>query len=815
MIRAIFLILFCFSLFTGLGQHIVVIDKETGRPISDVYVYDEQLTESQFTDESGFINLVDFANAQTLIFQHPAYQNQQVSRVQLTELKNRLIMEPSIIAFEEVVVSANKWQQSASEISQAVLSINAKEISFHNPQTSADVLSNSGQVYVQKSQFGGGSPMLRGFAANKVLLVVDGVRMNNAIYRSGNLQNVISIDPQIIDRTEVIFGPGSVIYGSDALGGVMDFSTKSPLFSNSEKPLIKGVAQLRTGSAASEYSGHADFNVGFKKIAYWGSYSFTSLGDLKAGKNKSEAFQGYFDRNYYVNTIDGQDELIANPKPQLQTPTGFDLTNTTHKLSFKLGEYSKLSYGLYYSATTNIPRYDRLTQTLNNSDSLSYAEWYYGPQKWLMNRIGFIHYKPTALFDQMKITGSYQNYQESRHDREFGNTSLRNRLEEVEIFTGSIDFEKILTAKKTLHYGIDMFDNTVSSSAFRQDIITEAKSETSTRYPNGHSSFQSAAAYTSYTGALTSKLRLNLGTRFNTVWLKAETVGINNLFNSIDIYNHAITGNAGLVYKPSETVKLTGQLSSGFRAPNVDDVGKLFELDDETIVVPNPDLKPEYVYSQELGFESRITQDIQVGVVVYHNYLNNAIVRGELDDLMSVYNEPVDLESDTYKALNDIAISYSEIRSTVNTDRARSYGGTVKIKAKLTDQIAGHTILNVNEGRDLSNQEPLRHSTPVFGQTMLGYKLNNLSFKLISDYNFKKSSDNIPESEKFDKAYLYTADGSPGWLIVNFHGGLKMYDGGVNIEYGVDNIFDQFYRTYSSGVNAPGRNLYLSLKMSI
>nr|MCU0385755.1 TonB-dependent receptor plug domain-containing protein [Flavihumibacter sp.] len=109
----------------------------------------------------------------------------------------------------EVVISFNKWEQQLNEVPNKITKINRTQIQLQQPQTAADMLAQSGSVFIQKSQLGGGSPMIRGFATNRVLLVVDGVRMNNAIYRSGNLQNVISIDPLALEAAEVVFGPGS------------------------------------------------------------------------------------------------------------------------------------------------------------------------------------------------------------------------------------------------------------------------------------------------------------------------------------------------------------------------------------------------------------------------------------------------------------------------------------------------------------------------------------------------------------------------------------------------------------------------------
>lgn len=133
-----------------------------------------------------------------------------------------------------VVVSANRWEQYQEEIPQQIVEFEKEDIALAEPATTADMLSSNSQVFVQKSQLGGGSPMIRGFAANGLLIVIDGVRMNNAVYRSGNLQNIISLDPASIEKAEVVFGPSSVVYGSDALGGVMDFHTKEPSFSDSE-----------------------------------------------------------------------------------------------------------------------------------------------------------------------------------------------------------------------------------------------------------------------------------------------------------------------------------------------------------------------------------------------------------------------------------------------------------------------------------------------------------------------------------------------------------------------------------------------------
>ena len=182
---------------------------------------------------------------------------------------------------DEVVVSVNKWEQKLNEVPNKIVKVSKYDILRNNPQTAADLLGQSGTVFIQKSQLGGGSPMIRGFATNRVLLVVDGVRMNNAIYRSGNLQNVISIDALSTEAAEVIFGPGSLIYGSDAIGGVMDFHTLEPRFAKTKKMITKGSALSRYSTANQEITGHADINLGWEKWSLLTSVTYSRFDDLK------------------------------------------------------------------------------------------------------------------------------------------------------------------------------------------------------------------------------------------------------------------------------------------------------------------------------------------------------------------------------------------------------------------------------------------------------------------------------------------------------------------------------------------------------
>jgi hemoglobin/transferrin/lactoferrin receptor protein len=273
---------------------------------------------------------------------------------------------PVLKDLREVVVSANRWEQDEARVPDQITVIKPKDIAFQNPGTAADMLQQSGEVFMQKSQQGGGSPMLRGFAANRALIVVDGVRMNNAIYRAGNLQNVISVDPSSIERAEVIHGPGAMTYGSDAIGGVMDFHTLRARFSNDSNMLYHGGAMVRYASAANETGGHLHIGIGGKKLSFLGSASFTSFGDLRAGTDGPDDYL----RPWTSEVINGVDSQVVNTDKELQKQSGYDNQAFIGKLAWKPSEALEIGANVYFSTTSDVPRYDRLIELRNGAPPL-------------------------------------------------------------------------------------------------------------------------------------------------------------------------------------------------------------------------------------------------------------------------------------------------------------------------------------------------------------------------------------------------------------------------------------------------------------
>ena len=258
------------------------------------------------------------------------------------------------VPMQEIVIAADRSSQSRSAVAQQVTVLRQAEIAHANAQTTADLMVRAGGLFVQKSQQGGGSPVLRGFEANRVLMVVDGVRMNNAIYRAGHLQNIISLDNATLERAEILYGPASTVYGSDALGGAICFFTKKPVLSTTEALHTTGSAFVRYGSVNQEKTAHADISLAGRRLGSLSSFTFSDFGDLRMGANNGFS-TSFGKRYYYIDRINGRDSLVHNSDPLLQRFSGYRQYDFMEKVVWRPGERASHTLNLQYSTSSNIP----------------------------------------------------------------------------------------------------------------------------------------------------------------------------------------------------------------------------------------------------------------------------------------------------------------------------------------------------------------------------------------------------------------------------------------------------------------------------
>ncbi|WP_242083948.1 TonB-dependent receptor plug domain-containing protein [Aestuariivivens sediminis] len=783
------------------AQQIKILNKLTHEPVYGVAIYNTDKSKSVISNFKGEASLDRFYDSEFIYFQHLTHVLTSMRKEDIDE-NGLVFLESNTLGLEEIVVSASKFEQNKRDIPQKIISINEEKINFENPQTSADVLENTGQVFVQKSQLGGGSPMIRGFSTNRLLITVDGVRMNNAIFRGGNLHNVISIDPFSIQRTEVTLGAGSVIYGSDAIGGVMGFYSQQPELSYKDSLLYKSHAVLRYASANQENTGHVDVNLGYKKWAFYTSLSYTDFGDLRMGKHGPKTYL----RPEFIARINNEDLMVENSDPRVQKYTGYHQINLLQKIRHEATKHLSFDLGLYYTSSSNIPRYDRLIRY--RGDNLRSAEWNYGPQNWFMTNFHLTKLSSGSnLYDKIKATVAYQNFQESRMDRDF-QSSLRNiREETVEAYSVNVDFEKRLNSKTEFFYGAEYVFNKVHSGGREENIDTKMVSPDVSRYPNG-ATWQSAAVYSSLKYKPHVKFVFQSGLRFNHVVSKADfeenNVFLNLPFNSSKNTSGALTGTAGITWMPNSTLVWRLNASSAFRAPNIDDIGKVFDSEPGSVVVPNDHLRPEYAYGGELGLKLHF-KNIVLDLSSYYTYLDNALVRR------------------AYTLNGDTQIDYdgelSHVQAIQNASEARIYGFEMGCNAQISRNLrlkAHYSVVGGMEEDD-GTEVPVRHAAPDFGDVHVIWTSNHFKADAFINFNGAFSFNQLAPSET-SKAYLYTSDVrgnpySPSWTTLNLRTQYQLHESLV-LTAGIENITDERYRPYSSGITAAGRNYILSLKYS-
>lgn len=780
----------------ALAQNVKILDAETQNPIPNTAVFNKDKTKAQVSDIAGIVNLAIFNETEEITFKTLGYKTKNSTKAAIAKNNNRILLLPDSQQLDEVVVSASKWEQRKRDIPQKIKTITQSEIRFTNPQTSADLLQSNGNVFVQKSQLGGGSPMIRGFATNRLLITVDGIRMNNAIFRGGNIQNVISIDPLAVKSTEIIFGPGSVIYGSDAIGGTMNFFTLDPIFSTDEKLYFKGSSLARYASANQEKTAHTDVNFGFQKWAFATSISYSDFEDLKMGKHGPDEYL----RSEYVRTVNDEDVMVANSDPRVQKPTAYNQVNILQKIKYKPNENWNYTTGIYYSTTSDYSRYDRLTQY--NGEELHYAQWYYGPQKWFLGNVQIHHKAQSGFYSAAKFTNAYQHFEESRNERTFQSPLLFTTKEKLNVISSNLDFEKKFDKRYKLFYGLEYIHNKVNSTGNQLNINTGEQTATASRYPNG-ATWQSLAAYTHMEFKPDHKLTILSGLRYNHIFTYADFTE-NNVFYNFPFTKArndtgALTGSAGISWQPNDIFQWKLNLSTAFRAPNIDDIGKIFDSEPGAVVVPNPNLKPEYAYNGELELNLNFNKKVTIGTAVYYTHLTNALIR-----------RPFTFDGESQIMYNGIL---SDVQAIQNATTARAYGFEAFTKIQLAKYLELSSTINYTGGSETQEngtRAPLRHAPPLFGSTQLTWKSDRLTVAFFANYNGENAFEDLAVSEQ-NKAHLYATDTNgnpyaPAWHTLNLKTQYCIYTP-LTINLGIENITNQRYRTYSSGIAAPGTNV--------
>ncbi len=848
---------------------IQVFDGETNEPIIGATVVNitqnpDGATGGTITDIEGKTILIDPGHRDMIQFKYTGYTTLDIEFFDIRTAEGIVKIFPGAIVIEEVVVLGRN-EKAEEEIPYEVKRIKTKDIAYQNSQTSADILVNAG-AYIQKSQMGGGSPILRGFEANRVLLVVDGVRMNNAIYRNGHLQNSITIDNSILEQAEVIYGPGALTYGSDALGGVIHYKTRDPKLhlSNNGYYRFTTNAFTRFSTANNEKTLHLDLDYGTDRWGSLTSVTYSDYGDLRSGSKRPEGYDDYGKKEFFVLSTEGIDQIFQGD-PDLQRGTAYSQIDALQKIKFQPNDHTSFVLNLQYSTSSDVPRYDALLDTLGSADKLKWAEWYYGPQQRMLASLKTKIEKPSGIFDKAIIIGSFQRLDEDRLKRKFSKTHRTFNLEDVYVYALTGDFNKYLDKdrRNTFSYGFEGSYNKIFSQAGRMNAKTgDVIYDELSRYPSGGSDMKTYAGYATYNWKSRNKaLNINAGGRFtrNEVsfgYNEADAEIIDwpeEYYDGISIPNSAVNWGVGLTYLSKDNWQFKAVTSTAFRAPNLDDLAKVRPKNGKA-TVPNPELKPEYSLNYEVTLAKQIGQlnkerkgtSLLLSATGFYTELTDAIVRqkGELPDGSGT----IIFEDDEY-----------EVQQNFNVGEAFVQGGSGNLEFNWNDRILFRSGINYTKGRRVFNELvergegpgapppvmmdtllPLDHIPPLYGRTSLIFQTEKLRLEGLIQFNGAKSiEDYAVDQVTYDeehRCFMYDPEGLadnveyglinqnagpcesiyeglPSWITYNVYASYK-FSKGFSINLGLENITDIQYRNFASGISAPGRNFSISLRGS-
>lgn len=771
--RGCLILLFCFTIHILNAANrfqsdisIILVDSKSGEPLIGANIYTEDARFQTYTDVDGRATVSGLGYRDVVIFSYIGYKTKELPIYEVRRLRGRVIMEPLLQVIEGVEIVGRR-DDPIREIPYQIERITSKDIRLNNSQTSADLLEKNGNLFVQKSQMGGGSPIIRGFEANRVLLVVDGVRMNNAIYRNGHLQNSITIDPAILEQAEVIFGPGSLTYGSDALGGVVHYRTRDPQLAlgTNEELVLKTNASMRYSYANSEKSFHIDFNQGRKKWGTLTSFSIVDYDNLIAGGKRPAAFPEFGLQKFYsANVLDPtRREKKANEQnPNKQWGTEYGQIDILQKIKFQPSDNLYFVGNFQWSTSSAIPRYDNLVDTVSSANDLKWIEWFYGPQQRILGSIK-ARILDQSFFDRGTVIASFQKVDEDRFQRKWANNWRSASLVDVYVYSLTADFDKFLDEEErlTLSYGLDIAHNDVQSDAFevyvhrgsQQGDLVRQGDDIITRYPSQGSRMTTYGAYVNTKWKSKDKvLTAEGGLRYSQVNL-AGFFGENdpiawpqNYIDGIRLNNDAFTFGAGLTANKNGW-QLRLLTASAFRSPNIDDFAQIREKNG-FITVPNTELRPE----ESLNFEATIGKQfgkiatdrsdgkkrgvsLYISATAFHTNLKNALVR---------QNFALPDGSNTLFKDEEIL----EVQANVNATNAIVQGFSGNLVFRIADKLTLESNINYTGGENRFRADvqgiavdtivPFGHIPPLYGNTSLTLNLGKWTISPVVRYNGRK-----------------------------------------------------------------------------
>ncbi|RKY03713.1 hypothetical protein DRP77_05555 [Candidatus Poribacteria bacterium] len=698
------------------------------------------------------------------------------------------------IALEEVVITATRSERDLFWTPASVSVVTEEELSrFNFATTTPELLREEAGIFAQVTTPGQGSPFIRNLTGYHTLILVDTVRLNNSTFRSGPNQYLATIPLHSVSRIEVLRGSGSSLYGTFAMGGVINVITKEPAFSE-EGLKARPFLSLKLASANRERAVGGGFEVNAERFALLVEGAFRQVGDVRPGKGVDVLVPTPKDSPYRgaVKTI-----INSNPNPPPETlpegawtvdveaPTNWKGYTADAKLRVKLGE-GVLKLGYQASRQPDVPRYDKVSTRV-------YEEYFFSPQ----NRdLIYANYRQGGA----SITLSYHRQEEGRKSRKWKKTKRTIKHDTVHTLGISAQLTRSLSDHK-LTVGTEFYYDALDSWREDRDVTTgEVLKRTKWgRFPDG-STFWDFNLFGQAELKLTDRAQAVLGARFTRYETRSDLSSRDPAFGVFESGGNALTGNAGLIFNLIEGVNLYANVYQGFRAPTLNDTTAV-EVTNEGIDAPSPHLKPEKSISMECGAKFR-SERFSGSVAFYHMKVFDLVTRVPVEEFFAGQEIP--------KLYRDIQAEHPEINIFVhaNIKEAVIRGVEAEGRLRISEKLTLYGNLSFTRGKDVETGDPIRREQPLRGTVRLLWEPAERAWVEFFIRGAAKQDRLSPGDKRDPRIQMY---GTPGWYTLNLRAGTGL-PYGMRLSFAVENILNRRYREHGMGVDGLGRNFIVELR---
>ena len=736
-----------------------VADARSHKPMPGVTVQLDGVQKGTTTNQQGRFTYTDLpAGSYQVRVRSVGYRSvtQAVTIFNQATTSVRIELVQAVIQLnQQTVVTTQRRENSDFDRPEFTTVVTARDLQQRSPRTVPDALAGSTGVFIQKTNHGGGSPFVRGLTGQQTLILVDGIRLNNSTFRSGPTQYLNTIDPQSIRQIEVLRSSGSVVYGSDAIGGVVNVLTKTPRFS--DQPQLTGSVFGKAMTRDMEYSGRAELGLSTASVAVMGGLAYRNFGHLVAGRRLG-----------------------------LEAPTGYGQLSGDVKARFRVSDKVMATAAYQSVRQDSVPVFHRVR--LEN-----YRYYQFNPQRRQLAYARLEGFYNRRFLQSVQLTALWQDQSEGRQSQR--NNSPTAVYERDQTTTTGLTL--LANAQPTRYWhlqnGLEWYNDRVAST--RRDVNTQTGRGTSRRglYPDG-ATMSSLAIFSTHTLTI-NRLTLTAGTRYNAFQIKTPETGVASAGESV-IRPSALVGNAGISYAVVPSMRVVGSVQSAFRAPNIDDLGTLGVVDFR-YEIPNANLRPERSLNVEAGFKLR-TRRVSATLLAYNNRLTDFISR-----VRSGASTP-----GTSTPGNDSVQGYPVF---VKTNSAESFirGLEAEAEWEFSPNWLAYANGTYTYGQNVTANEPFRRIPPLNGRIGLTYQ-SPTGWWIRGEGLLASPQTRLAAGDMADNRIA--KGGTAGWQVLNINAGFRHKNLTVSTEW--QNLTNEAYRTHGSGVDGVGSSAWLSVLLS-